>query len=400
MTEAPDAEPRRRASDVAPVLSVVTPTFNEADNIEPLVEGIHAALGEVPHEVIVVDDDSPDQTWRVADELAEGDRRVRVIRRIGEAGLSSAVIAGMAASRGQVLAVMDADLQHDETKLPEMARRITSGESDLVAGTRSPEHGGSYGDWGSGRRLVSWVATLIARLFLRVPVSDPMSGYFAVSRSTFDRMSERINPQGFKILLEFVGRRDPTLRVSEVGFTFRNRLHGETKLSPSVIRSYILAVAELRLGRQVKGQFVLYCLVGLSGVAVNLVVFGFFEWVGLGTVDIGFSDPVRWSLLLGIQASIFSNFALNNYFTFWERRYRRKQVLWGLVLFEIVSLFGVFVHVAIFQFLQNTGWGESLFGESLTTLIHDLIGFAVALVTNYYLNVNYTWSRRAEVGSG
>jgi dolichol-phosphate mannosyltransferase len=288
---------------------------------------------------------------------------------------------------------MDSDLQHDEAVLPQMIDLITADRADVVVGTRASE-GGSYGSWGAGRRLVSWVATLIARLLLRVPTTDPMSGYFAMSRRTFDDLAPSINPQGFKILLEFIGRRRAGLRVAEVGFTFRNRMHGETKMSPSVIRSYLLAVVELRVGRQVKGQFVLYGLVGLSGVAVNLVVFSITDAIGLGAIHLGFGRPLRWSLLLGIQASILSNFVLNNYFTFWERRFHRRRLLLGLVEFEVISAFGVVVHVSIFQFLESTGWGVGLLGASTARLGHDAVGFLVALVSNYYLNVNYIWRRR------
>jgi dolichol-phosphate mannosyltransferase len=393
MTDARADIPQRRASDRPPVVSVITPTYCESANIEPLVAGLEAALSSIPHEIIVVDDDSPDLTWQVAEELALRVPSLRVVRRVGESGLSSAVMAGMAAATGAVLAVIDADLQHDESVLPQMVSLICAGDADVVVGTRAAE-GGSYGDWGAGRRFVSWVATLIAKIFLRVPVSDPMSGFFAVSRGTYERYGSTINPQGFKILLEFVGRRHPGLRVREVGFTFRNRLHGETKLSPSVIRSYILAVVELRVGRQVKGQFVLYCLVGLSGVAVNLAVFEVFEHLSLGAIDLGFKNPVRWSLLAGIQASIVWNFLLNNYFTFWERRFHRRQLPWGFVLFEVVSLLGVFVHVAVFQFLELNHRGAGLLGATTLRLVHDAIGFTVALITNYFLNVNYVWSRR------
>lgn len=388
-------EPRRRASDRTPVVTVITPTFNEADNVPLVIDAVRSALAGIDHEVIVVDDDSPDRTWEVAERHAAGDPAVRVIRRFGDPGLSAAVLAGMEAARGEVLAVIDADLQHDETRLPAMIDQITSGSADVVVGSRAAE-GGSYGDWSRARRLVSWLATMIARVFLRVPVTDPMSGFFAISRETFERLAPRINPQGFKILLEFVGR-DHTLRVTEVGYTFRNRVHGETKLSPSVIRSYLLAVVELRLGRQVKGQFVLYLLVGLSGLVVNLVVFGLFEWIDLGEVHVGFSRPVRWSLLAGIQASIISNFVLNNYFTFWERRFRRRQLPAGFALFEVVSLLGVFIHVAVFQFLQQNGLAVGLLGAAPARLLHDGLGFVVGLVSNYFLNVNYTWRRRRPV---
>lgn len=376
-----------------PQLSVITPTYCEAENVVPLLEALDAALTGIVYEVLVVDDDSPDGTWRVAEEYAERDPRVRVIRRFNTPGLSQAVMAGMAAAHGEVLAVIDADLQHDERILPQMMRTIVDGDADVVVGTRSGDDG-SYGDFSPARRVISWFAALLARLFLRVPVSDPMSGYFALSRSTFNTYGPRVNPQGFKILLEFIGRRSP-LRVTEIGYHFRSRQRGETKLSPSVIRSYLLAVFELWLGRQVKGQFFLYALVGLSGVFVNLAVFGLGEAMGWGAIDLGFSEDVRWSLLAGIQASVLSNFLLNNYFTFWERRFRGRQVIWGFLLFEIVSLAGVVIHVSVFQFLDANGWGSDLLGDEAARLVHDLLGYSLALVSNYFLNVNYTWQRRA-----
>ena len=379
---------------VVPVLSVITPTFNECENVGPLIDQVEAALGDLAYEIIVVDDDSPDLTWQRAEEIARTHPSVRVLRRFADPGLSPSVIAGMSMARGAVLAVIDADLQHDPSALPAMVERITGGHDDVVVGTRAAE-GGSYGEWSAGRRFVSWVATLIARLFLRVPVTDPMSGFFAVSRETFDRMAPVINPQGFKILLEFIGRRIEGLRVSEVGYTFRNRVHGETKMSPSVIRSYLLAVVELRLGRQVKGQFVLYALVGLSGAVVNFGVFGLFEAFHIGDIDLGFSRAVRWSLLIGIAASIVWNFVLNNYFTFWERRFRPRQVPLAFATFTLVSLFGVFLHVSVFQFLDANHWGVDVLGNEVAQLLHNAVGFIAALVSNYFLNVNYTWRRRS-----
>ena len=252
-------ELRRRRDDVPPVLSVVTPTFNEAENLPLLVEAVHRALDGIPHEVVVADDDSPDGTWQVAERLAERDPTISVLRRFHDHGLSAAVLDGMTVARGEYLAVIDADLQHDPSILPAMLDEVRSGGSDVAVGSRSTE-GGGYGNWTRGRRFVSWVATFIARVVLRVTVSDPMSGFFLISRGAYEQGAPGINPRGFKILLEFIGR-DRTLRVTEVGYEFRLRRHGETKLNRSVIRSYLLAVAELRLGRQVDPAFLLYVLV-------------------------------------------------------------------------------------------------------------------------------------------
>ncbi len=376
-------------------MSVVTPTFNEAENVPLLVARLHDALGDLPHEIIVADDDSPDRTWEVAEQLAEKDPSVIVMRRFHDPGLSAAVLDGMSIARGEVLAVIDADLQHDETILPEMVERIRSDRADVCVGSRSTV-GGGYGDWAASRRLVSWVATLIARLLLRVPVSDPMSGYFAVSRKAYEDTAARINPQGFKILLEFVGR-NRDLRVHEVGYEFANRVHGTTKLNRSVIRSYLLGVAELRVGRQINPQFLLYVLVGLVGLAVNSAAFAVAEALGFPLVDTGLNealDPIASSFLFSVQLSIFVLFVLNNEFTFWEQRYRGWKLFPAFAVYEVMSLVGTGVHVAVFTFLQSTGFLLSVLGTGSTRVAHNLMGYVVALVVNWYLNTTYLWRRR------
>jgi dolichol-phosphate mannosyltransferase len=378
-----------------PVVSVVTPTFNEAENIPLLVSRLHDALEDIPHEIVIADDDSPDRTWAVAEELAEKDPTVVVMRRFHDPGLSASVLDGMSVARGEVLAVIDADLQHDETILPVMVEHVRSGDADVCVGSRSTV-GGGYGDWTASRRFVSWVATLIARLLLRVPVSDPMSGYFVVSRRAYEDTAPRINPQGFKILLEFVGR-NRDLRVKEVGYEFTNRLHGETKLSRSVIRSYLLGVAELRVGRQINPQFLLYMLVGLVGLAVNSAVFTMAEALGFPVITTGLNealDPVASSFLFSVQVTILVLFVLNNEFTFWEQRYRGWKLLPAFGVYEVMTLVGTGVHVAVFTFLENTGFLLSVLGTGPTRVAHNLMGYLVALVVNWYLNTTYLWRRR------
>jgi dolichol-phosphate mannosyltransferase len=383
------------AGGAQPVVSVVTPTFNEAENIPLLVSRLHDALEDIPNEIVIADDDSPDRTWAVAEELAEKDPTVVVMRRFHDPGLSASVLDGMSVARGEVLAVIDADLQHDETILPLMVDHVRSGEADVCVGSRSTV-GGGYGDWTATRRFVSWVATLIARLLLRVPVSDPMSGYFVVSRRAYEDTAPRINPQGFKILLEFVGR-NRDLRVKEVGYEFANRLHGETKLSRSVIRSYLLGVAELRVGRQINPQFLLYMLVGLVGLAVNSAVFTMAEALGFPEVTTGLNealDPVASSFLFSVQVTILVLFVLNNEFTFWEQRYRGWKLLPAFGVYEVMTLVGTGVHVAVFTFLENTGFLLSVLGTGPTRVAHNLMGYLVALVVNWYLNTTYLWRRR------
>ena len=383
------------AGSGTPVLSVVTPTYNEAENLPLLVAGLQEALADVPHEIIVADDDSPDGTWEIAERLGAEDPSVRVVRRFHDHGLSAAVLDGMSMARGRVLAVIDADLQHDPSILPAMVAALDEDRADVVVGSRATE-GGGYGDWAASRRLVSWVATFIARVVLRVSVSDPMSGYFALTRSAYERGAAGINPRGFKILLEFIGR-DRALRVLEVPYEFRNRIHGETKLNRSVIRSYLLAVAELRLGRQVDPAFLLYVLVGLVGLVVNSVVFSVAEAAGVPQFTTGLNealDPIYGSFVLSVAVSTVVVFTLNNEFTFWEQRYSGWKLAPAFVVFVGMTIVGTLVHVGVFTYLQNIGLLLSVLGDAGARTLHNLVGAVVALIVNWYLNTTYLWRRR------
>lgn len=226
-----------------PTVSVILPTYNEAGNIPVLLERLASALQDTAYEIIVVDDDSTDRTWQVAERTAKDDERIVVIRRTEERGLSSAVLAGMSAAGGRVLVVMDADLQHDERKIPELVAAIEGGEADVCLGSREAD-GGSYGSFQRRRRLISWAGAALARKLLRVPVTDPMSGFFAISRDRFELVGDEVNPRGFKIMLEFLAR-GPRPRVAEVGYRFGERVSGSTKLSGSVVVEYLRALAEL-----------------------------------------------------------------------------------------------------------------------------------------------------------
>ncbi len=207
---------------------------------------------------------------------------------------------------------------------------------------------------------------------------------------------DRINPRGFKILLEFIGRGE-RWKIVELGYSFRNRLHGETKLSPSVIRNYIIALYDLRFGRLIPPSFFFYGLVGASGVLVNLIGFQIGELLGLPHVVTGLSphiDPVYLAAPFGYQMAIVSNYVLNNYITFWERRRRGWQNLRAFLLFEYISLFGFVVHLAIFQLLQVNGFLYGFVGESIRGMINTGLATLVAMVTNYYLNTSFTWAKR------
>ena len=170
-----------------PTLSVVVPTFNERDNVARLYRKLEAALAGIAWEVIFVDDNSPDGTWDVVRGLAQQDRRVRCIRRIGRRGLSGACIEGILASSAPYAAVMDADLQHDETQLPKMLALLQSGQAELVVGSRYVE-GGSADSFDRSRAGASAFATSIAKRVLGVSIADPMSGFFMIRRRPLQRV--------------------------------------------------------------------------------------------------------------------------------------------------------------------------------------------------------------------
>src|SRR5512141_2132883 len=185
-------------------LSIISPTYNEADNLEPLVNELATVLASYDYEIVIVDDDSPDLTWKRAEELGRRFPQVRSLRRIRNRGLSSAVIDGFSIARGDIVASMDADLQHDPLILPRMLQELDHG-ADLVVGSRYVEGGGT-GEWTWHRWLSSWAATKLARVLLQVDLRDPMSGFFGMPRSDFLKLRHRLDAQGFKILLEIVAR--------------------------------------------------------------------------------------------------------------------------------------------------------------------------------------------------
>src|SRR5262245_5153162 len=213
--------PRTKAIELA----VVVPCFNERDNVAILVEKPEIALRDIEWAGIFVEVDSPDGTASEARKLAATNRRVRCIQRIGRRGLATAVIEGMLASSAPYLAVIDGDLQHDERLLPEMLKALKSENLDLVVGSRYAE-GGGIGEWDAGRAAMSSLATRLARLVVRQPLSDPMSGFFLITREALERAVRRLSGQGFKILLDLFASTPAPYRFREVPYTFRDRLHG------------------------------------------------------------------------------------------------------------------------------------------------------------------------------
>lgn len=228
-------------------LSIVTPTYNESANIGEFVRQVCAALEGFDFEIIVADDDSPDQTWLAAQQLSESGAPIRVLRRKSNRGLGPSVMDGFSIAAGEYVACIDADLQHDPAIFPRMIAAMESG-ADLALGSRYVD-GGSVGQWNAVRRAASRFATLVARTMIGTRLHDPMSGFFMMRRRDFESVKPDLDPQGFKILLEIVAQLRPK-RVEEIAFTFRPRVAGESKLSPLVVSQYLAQSLRLYLAKQ------------------------------------------------------------------------------------------------------------------------------------------------------
>jgi dolichol-phosphate mannosyltransferase len=358
----------------------VLPTYNERANLAEAIRRIDAALlpGGLAFDITVVDDDSPDGTWALAEDLMRGRPGLHLIRRVGRRGLSSAIVEGLRSARGDLLVVMDADLQHDAGILARLVDEARAGGA-LVVATRYAD-GGQTGAWSWWRWLLSRAATVLSRLVIRSPVSDPMSGYFLITRAAFAGVAERLDPRGFKILLEIIARSAP-LAVREVGYTFATRQAGDSKLDRGVALAYLRALYDLSLGRVLPLRFILYCLVGASGVLVNL---GMLTALRRTT---RLDDEVV--LTVAIITTMVSNFALNNVITFADRRQQGVLAfLRGLLLFIAISSTGALINFSVSIFLAHrAGWDLAW---------ADLVGIALAAVWNYSLNRTVTWRERRE----
>lgn len=357
----------------APELSVVVPTFNEHDNVEPLLDKLAAALRGIRYEVIFVDDDSTDGTWQLVNRLAQRLQNVRLVHRIGRRGLSSACIEGMLASSAPYMAVMDADLQHDETILPTMLAQLKRDDLDIIVGSRFVE-GGSTGDFHPIRKLMSEFATGLAKVITRSNLRDPMSGFFLLRRSFFEPTARRLSGQGFKILLDLFASSEKPVNFAEVPYTFRLRQAGESKLDTLVMLEYAQLLADKTIGRYVPIRFIMFVSVGLLGVIVHLAILGVLH----KTLDYGF----YWSQVAATIGAMTFNFNLNNLFTYRDRRLKGRALIMGHLSFFAICSIGA---IANFQI------AELLFEHGIFWALAGFLGAVVGSVWNYAVSSAFTW---------
>src|SRR3954447_24132558 len=359
----------------APELSVVVPTFKERDNIALLVERLARVLSGADWEVIFVDDNSPDGTAAVARAAGESDSRVRCIRRIGRRGLAGACIEGMLASQARFVAVMDADLQHDERLLTAMLAKLRSDQFDIAVATRFA-HGGSAAGLSSGsREQASRASNEMARRLLGVTLTDPMSGFFMIRRERFEALAPQLSSQGFKILLDIVATARGSLRIAELPFVFAERRHGESKLDTRVALDFAALVLAKLTNDMVSFRFLLFCMVGLTGIAIHMVVLQ----LARGHLNFGGAQTAA------TVAAITWNFVLNNMFTYRDQRLAGVQFLTGLIRFQLICAVGALSNVGIATWIydHDPNWWIAGFGGAL-----------MGAVWNYVVSAAFVWRQR------
>jgi dolichol-phosphate mannosyltransferase len=372
---------RRRPT--RPQISVVVPTYNEALNLPVLLDRLDLTLSHLDYEVVVVDDDSPDLTWQVAEDAASRSRRIRVLRRIGRRGLSSAVLEGLALAQGQVLAVLDADLQHDESVLPAMVEAVRWGGADICVASRDAE-GGSYGSFGPGRRAVSWAGAELARTLLGVEVSDPMSGFFALSRERYLEIRSLLTGRGFKVLLEVLVRGRPPV-VAEVGYAFRERAAGSTKIGPTVLVAYLASLAELAVARLQATELPRYALLALVGAAVRASLWSMSETAGPGPLG----------RLAAVEAAIVVEYLLHDRCTFVDLTHRGRGRWAPFLRFHLVCGYGLAALAGMSPVIEQLLRSQPAAPDSV---VAPAAGLALAsasvmavVVASYLLNSLVTW---------
>jgi len=363
--------PDTRHSEI--LISVVTPTYNEAENIGVLISRISEVLKDIPHEIIVSDDDSPDETWKIAEDISKKNPNVKCLRRMENRGLYPAVLDAFEIANGKYLAVIDADLQHDETKLPDMLAEIENNGHGLVIGTRYAEGGGTEG-WSGTRLFISKAANFIAGMLMKRRCSDMMSGFFMIEQATYKQIKEKLNPRGFKILMDIIQNLPKDKAIGQVPYIFKPREQGTSKLDKKVMFDFLVSLYELSIiGRYIPLKFFKFCLVGLSGVGVNWLIL----FLGKNFTEI----DIRIVIVSAILVSMLSNFVLNNIWTF-AKEAVEKAILVKIIQFFLICGIGAGINYVITY---------SLYKIDFLIYFASFLGIAAATIWNYVLNSLVTW---------
>jgi dolichol-phosphate mannosyltransferase len=359
----------------APELTIVVPTFNEKANIPLLVERLAQLLTSCDWEVVFVDDNSPDGTAAAARAIGANDSRVRCIRRIGRRGLAGACLEGMLASQARYVAVMDADLQHDEGLLVPMLDALRAGRADVAVASRYL-YGGSATGLSKQRSRVSRGSNTLVRLLLGIDLTDPMSGHFMIRRDALEAIAPSLSTQGFKILLDILATARGSLRTIELPSTFRERQHGESKLDSKIALDFAALVTAKLTNDAISARFILFCLVGLTGIGIHLSILSV-----LLIADLSFGVAQA----LATVGAIAWNFVLNNLFTYRDQRLTGWQFVTGLIRFQVICAIGA---------ISNVGIATWIYDYDETWWIAGLGGALIGTVWNFVVSAALVWRQR------
>lgn len=357
-------------------LSVVAPTYKERGNVAELVRRLDAALTGIAWEVIFVDDNSPDGTSQAVKDIAAHDGRVRCLRRVGRRGLAGACIEGMLSSAAPFVAVIDADLQHDEKVLPQMLARLRDGSADLVAGTRYVE-GGNADSFSGSRGAISRLATTLTRRLVGTNLSDPMSGFFMMRRDRLEELAPRLSPVGFKILLDIAATGGERLAIAEQPYVFGTRFDGESKFNAQIGVEFLGLLLAKMTGDLVDPRFLFFAIVGTLGLVVHLIA--------LRLSLIFLPDEFRAAQVIATLVAMTSNFLLNNELTYRDRRLKGVAMLRGFVLFCLIGSVGV---------LTNVDLASWLYTERQIWWVAGAAGAIMGALWNYAMSTLFVWRAR------
>ncbi len=362
------------------LLSIITPTYNEALNIEKFIRGIEKAIKIKNYEIIFVDDNSIDKTYEVIKRIAKKKQNIRCLRRVGRRGLSSAVIEGCLSSSSDLLLIMDADLQHDEKKIPIMLKKLISENLDLVIASRFLDSKKTEG-LSKYRNFLSNVANKISNKISGANLSDPMSGFFLIKRKVFDNIAPNLSGIGFKILLDIFSSCKGKVKFAEVHFEFKKRKYGDSKLDSLVIWEYLLLLWDCKFGKIVPAKFLSFCLIGGSGVFVHLLVLYI-----LINAEFNFLYAQTFSTLTAMT----TNFFLNNILTYRDNRKKGIDAFKSLIIFYITCGIGASANIGI----SNLLFIGNIKGISGIWYISGFLGAFVGAVWNFLMSSLITWRQK------
>jgi dolichol-phosphate mannosyltransferase len=360
-------------------LSVIVPTYKERGNVTELVRRLDAALTGIAWEAVFVDDNSPDGTAAAVKDIAITDARVRCLRRVGRRGLAGACIEGMLSSSAPFVAVIDADLQHDERILPQMLAKLTAGKADLVAATRYVE-GGSAASFSQGRGAISQLATRLTRRLVSTSLSDPMSGFFMMRREVLEDVAPRLSPAGFKILLDIATTAGKRLRIAEQPYSFSERSEGESKFNIQIGVEFLGLLLAKMTGDFLDPRFIFFAIVGTIGLVVHLVTL----MTALALLPAQ-PDLFRAAQIIATFVAMTSNFILNNELTYRDRRLKGLATVRGFILFCLIGSVGV---------LANIDLASWLYTERSVWWLAGAAGAIMSALWNYAMSTLFVWRAR------